>query len=316
MGSPRERMLRLLSLLQSGRKWPAADLADATGCTPRTLRRDIDYLRDLGYPVHSVRGPGGHYQLVAGRALPPLMLEDDEAAATVLGLQLAASEDAAGGSTAEAARRAGDKLRRILPPALRRSTDQLLAAIELADTTYPLPVPELLRTVATAISANRALVFGYRGKTGDTEREVEPARVLRLWQRWYLFGWDRTRGDWRTFRLDRIDGVPATGSRFLPRTPPADDLTTYLREHFGGVPALTVTLTLHTSAADAAARLHRIDGVIETLGEDRCRYTAHVDSYEWLAVVLVLTDIEFTVEEPESFRQHLATQAHRLMRAV
>jgi predicted DNA-binding transcriptional regulator YafY len=309
-------MLRLLSLLQSGRQWPAAELADANGCTSRTLRRDIEYLRELGYPVRSVRGPGGHYQLVAGRALPPLMLEDDEATATVLGLQLAASEDAAGSPMAEAARRAGDKLRRILPPALRRSTDQLLAAIELTATAYPLPLPELLRAIAASISVNRTLVFCYRGKGGDTEREVEPARMLRLRHRWYLFGWDRERGDWRTFRLDRIDGIPVTGSLFRSRTPPADDLTAYLREHFHGVPTLAVTLTLHASAADAATRLHRIDGVIETLGENRCRYTAHVDSYEWLTLVLILTDIDFTVEAPDSFGEYLAARAQRLLRAV
>lgn len=316
MGSPRERMLRLLSLLQTGRQWPATDLTQATGSTPRTLRRDIEFLRELGYPVQSIRGPGGHYQLVAGRALPPLMLEDDEAIATVLGLRLAAAGDTGIGFTAEAAGRAGAKLQRLLPAKLRRTVDDLLTTVDISAGTHPLPSPGLVKIITRAIAAHEVLSFAYTSATGTAERQVEPARLLRIQQRWYLFAWDRDRMDWRTFRLDRIDGDPAAGERFSPRSLPAEDMVSYLREHFRGVPELTVVLTLHTSTEDAASRLYRIDGTLEPLDDTNCRYTAHVDSYEWLTLVLTLTDIEFTVNRPDEFRRHLTTHTQRLVRAT
>ncbi|AXE38021.1 helix-turn-helix transcriptional regulator [Acidipropionibacterium virtanenii] len=314
--TPRERMLRLLSLLQTGRQWPAADLARATATTPRTLRRDIGFLRELGYPVQSARGPGGHYRLVAGRALPPLMLEDDEAIATVLGLRLAAAGGAGSGATAEAAGRAADKLRRLLPPRLRRTTDELLDAVEISATSVALPAPALLATLTRAASRSTTVSFGYESRTGTAEREVGPVRLLRLKQRWYLFAWDLDRHDWRTFRLDRIIGDPEEGGP-LPRRPlPAEDLQTYLREHFRGVPELTVVLTLHAGATDAASRLYRVDGTLEPLGDDSCRYVAHVDSYQWLTVVLTLSDVDFTVESPEDYRKYLSRHASRLMDAT
>ncbi|APU15363.1 MULTISPECIES: helix-turn-helix transcriptional regulator [Actinoalloteichus] len=316
MGSPRERMLRLLSLLQSGRRWTATDLAAALECTPRTLRRDIEYLRELGYPVTSTRGPGGNYRLVAGRALPPLMLEDDEAIATVLGLKLAVAGDVGIGFAAEAAQRAEEKLRRILPPKLRRTTDELLVAVEFAAAAHPLPASTLLTTIAEAISGHRRLTFTYESRKGSAERQVEPTRLLRMQQRWYLFAWDRGRADWRTFRLDRMTDSPVPGTGFIPRPVPSDDLLGYTHEHFRRTPMHTITLTLQTSAQDASVRLHRIDGVLEPLANGRCRYTAHVDSYEWLALVLILTDIEFTIVGPEEFREYIATHAQRWTRSA
>ncbi|MDN6556846.1 MAG: YafY family transcriptional regulator [Acidipropionibacterium acidipropionici] len=310
--TPRERMLRLLSLLQTGRQWPAADLADATGATPRTLRRDIDFLRELGYPVRSARGPGGHYQLVAGRALPPLMLEDDEAVATVLGLRLAAAADVGGGSTAEAAERAADKLRRMLPPRLRRTTDGLMGAVEISATASVLPAPTLLATLARAVSQTTRVSFTYQSRSGTARRDVEPARLIQLRQRWYLFAWDRDRHDWRTFRLDRFHSDPQAGGPFTPRPLPAGDLPAYLRERFVGAPELTVVLTLHADASQAASRLYRIDGTLEPLDDGSCRYVAHVDSYEWLTVALTLSDVDFTVESPDAYRAFLAERAARL----
>lgn len=313
--TPRERMLRLLSLLQTGRQWPAADLAQATGATPRTLRRDIDFLRELGYPVRSARGPGGHYQLVAGRALPPLMLEDDEAVATVLGLRLAAAADVGGGSTAEAAGRAADKLRRLLPPRLRRTTDGLMAAVEISATASALPTPALLTTLARAVSQTTRVSFTYQSRNGTARREVEPIRLIQLRQRWYLLAWDRDRHDWRTFRLDRFRSDPEPGGPFTPRPLPADDLQAYLRERFVGAPELTVVLTLHADASEAASRLYRIDGTLEPLDDGTCRYVAHVDSYEWLTVALVLSHVDFTVESPDAYRAFLAGRAARLTAA-
>ncbi len=316
MGSPRARMLRLLSLLQSGRQWTATDLAETTESTPRTLRRDIEFLRDLGYPVQSSRGPGGYYQLVSGRALPPLMLEDDEAIATVFSLKLAASGATGHEETANAAQRAEAKLHRILPPKLRKTVDALIATTDISSTAGALPEFGLVKSIAEAITANRILTFDYARASDDARREVEPARLLRLQQRWYLFSWDRGRSDWRTFRLDRIDNVHVGSEHYHPKMLPADDLPAYLRSQFRGIPEHTVVLTLHASAEDAAERLYRVDGTLEPVSEGECRYIAYVDSYEWLALSLMLTDIDFIVESPGAFRAYLAMHASRMLRGT
>ena len=313
MTAPRERMLRLLSLLQSGRQWPAAELATAMEVPPRTLRRDIDHLRTLGYPVESTRGPGGNYRLVAGAALPPLMLEHDEAIATVLGLRLAAAGATGIDLTAESADRAAAKLRRVLPAALRRRTDEMLAAVEFGSGEQPRVTPDVLNVLAAAIAARRCLEFGYTAKRGPSSRTVEPMRLVQLGRRWYLYAWDLDRRDWRNFRLDRITTPRTTEVAFEPRALPADDVAGHLQERFHSPKSLRITLTLHVGASEAAARLHRIDGSFEALGDHSCRYVAYVDSFEWLAVVLTLTDIDFTVEEPAEFSEYLARTGQRLL---
>jgi predicted DNA-binding transcriptional regulator YafY len=314
--APRERMLRLLSLLQSGRHWPAAELATAVGVPTRTLRRDLDQLRTMGYPVESTRGPGGHYRLVAGAALPPLMLGDDEAIATVLGLRLAASGATGIDLAAESAERAAAKLRRILPAALRRRTDEMLAAVEFGRSEQPRTSTAVLGAVASAIAAHRCLAFAYRGKAGPSSRTVEPRRLVQLRQRWYLYAWDRDRRDWRNFRLDRIADPRTTGVAFGDVPLPTDDLAGHLRARFHGPKSIRVVLTLHTDVRDAAARLHRVDGSLEALDGHTCRYVAYVDSFEWLAAVLAVTDLDFTVEETAEFRDHLARTGQRLLRAT
>ncbi|WP_245193107.1 helix-turn-helix transcriptional regulator [Amycolatopsis alba] len=314
MTAPRERMLRLLSLLQTGRGWPAAELATAMEVPPRTLRRDIDHLRGLGYPVESSRGPGGNYRLVAGTALPPLMLEHDEAIATVLGLRLAAAGGTGIDLTAESADRAAAKLRRVLPPALRRRTDAMLAAVEFGIGEQPRVTPDVLTVLAAAIAARRCLEFTYTAKDGPSSRTVEPMRLVQLGRRWYLYAWDLGRRDWRSFRLDRIAAPRTTEVAFEPRDLPVDDVAGHLQERFHSPKSLRITLTLDVGAEEAAARLHRVDGSFEALGDDSCRYVAHVDSFEWLAVVLTLTDIGFTVEEPAEFGEYLARTGRRLLR--
>ncbi len=204
MATPRERMVRLLSLLQSGRQWAADDLAAAMDTTPRTLRRDIEHLRGQGYPVESTRGPGGHYRLVAGAALPPLMLEDDEAVASVLGLRFIAAGGSGLDFQSEAADRAIAKLRRILPAPLRRTADRVLAAIELDSTSHPQPSSDIVRVLADAITSHQLLTFDYHRGEQTMSRTVEPYRIVRIKGRWYHLCWDTDRDDWRTFRLDRI----------------------------------------------------------------------------------------------------------------
>ncbi len=316
MTAPRERMLRLLSLLQSGRHWPAVELASAMEVPPRTLRRDIDHLRNLGYPVESSRGPGGNYRLVAGAALPPLMLEHDEAIATVLGLRLAAAGGTGIDLTAESADRAAAKLRRILPAPLRRKTDEVLAAVEFGQGDRPSVTPDILGVLSAAIAAHRCLEFQYTAKVGPSSRTVEPRRLVQLGRRWYLYAWDLDRRDWRNFRLDRIDRPRTNDVAFEPRPLPVDDLAGHLQERFHSPKSLRIVLTLHVDAREAAARLHRVDGTLEAVDDHRCRYVAYVDSFEWLAVVLTVTDVDFTVEEPAGFRDHLARTGRRLLRAT
>lgn len=309
-------MLRLLSLLQTGRAWSAADLADAAGATPRTLRRDLTRLRDLGYPVESLRGPGGHYRLVAGAALPPLMLEDDEAIACMVGLKLAAAGAPGPAGVADAAGRAAGKLTRVLPARLRRRADAVLAAVQVDAADDPQPAPALLGDLAAAATSRELVTFEHRGARGTAARTVEPVRLVRVDGRWYLFGWDRDREDWRSFRLDRVRDVHRTGRGFRARSLPADDVAALLHDRFRGPRDQQVILLLHADVEEAAHRLHRVEGTLEPLGPDLCRYVARVDSFEWLGVVLVLSDLEVTVEEPDAFRRHLADVATRLRRAA
>lgn len=316
MATPRERMVRLLSLLQSGRQWAAADLAVAMDTTPRTLRRDIEHLRRQGYPVESTRGPGGHYRLVAGAALPPLMLEDDEAVASVLGLRLIASGGAGLDFQSEAADRAIAKLRRILPAPLRRRADQVLTAVDLDVTSHPQPSSDIVRVLAEAITGRKIVTFDYLRGEQTTSRTVEPYRIVRSRGRWYHLCWDTDRDDWRTFRLDRIAAPAPTDRQFRARPLPAEDVVGYLAGQFGGTRQLRVVLTLHASAREAAARLHRIDGSLEPTGAEQCRYTAHVDSPEWLTTVLILSGLDFAVEESEEFTTYLADAGHRLLAAT
>lgn len=309
-------MLELLSLLQSGRRWTSQDLSRAMDVPARTLRRDLEHLRDLGYPVEGVRGPGGHYRLVAGSALPPLMLDDDEATAIVLGLRLAATGGTGVDFTAEAADRAGAKLRRILPASLRRRTDEVLAAVEFAHVDHPRVDTDTLITTTRAITTRHCLSFTHHGRSGVSGRVVEPMRLVQIRGRWYLYAWDRDRNDWRNFRVDRIAEPQTTQKTFLPRPLPTEDLVQHIEARFHGPWTNQVVLTLHTDVHDAASRLHRIDGVLETIDDHRCRYTASVDSYTWIAVVLTATDIEFSVDEPADFRAFLEHTGRRLLRAT
>ncbi len=315
MASPRERMLRLLSLLQTGRQWSADELTAAMQTTDRTLRRDMENLRELGYPVRGVRGPGGYYRLDAGKALPPLMLDDDEAIATVLGLRLAAAGGMGILFPAEAAARAESKLRRILPVGLRQKTDDMLAVVDIENTEQPQPTPDQLATIAEAIAGRKELSFDHVGAKGLLRRRVEPARLVHMNRRWYLYAWDLERADWRAFRLDRIAGAPIVGLGFEPRVLPTEDVIGQLNDQFNGPAKHRIVLTLHATVQEAASRLYRVDGSLDPLADGRCRYVAHVDSFQWLALVLVVTDMEFDIEEPEQFRDYIRAVGERFGRS-
>jgi predicted DNA-binding transcriptional regulator YafY len=321
MADPSRRMLALLSTLQDGRTRSGAELAARLGTSPRTLRRDIDRLRELGYPVQARPGPGGHYRLVAGTAMPPLLLDDDEAVAIAVGLRLAAStpthvDDEEGDDEEGAASHALRKLEQVLPARLRHKVTALHRATETAPVPGVAVSTRLLGLVGTAAEQHERLVFGYRSRDGvPTERRVEPYRQVLSGRRWYLLGWDLDRGEWRTFRLDRVTDAHVTGERFVPRELPAESAAAYLDAALKA-PRHRAVLTFLAPVEELAGLLAHQDGTLEPIDDGRCRYTTWVDSFEWLAVTTAILGVEFRVEEPAGFAEYCMQLRDRLGRAV
>ncbi len=286
MNGPSVRMLELLSLLQGGRTWPAIELAAKVGTTPRTLRRDLDRLRELGYPVVSTRGPGGSYRLVAGRAMPPLTFTDDEAVAAVVGLRYAAQVLSDG-----AAEGALHKVEQALPPRLR---DRMaaVAASTTAVSRDPVDV-RLVETLARAATACRDVRFSYTDRSSAvSERHVEPYRQVLLGRRWYLLGWDLDRADWRTFRVDRIASVEVPGSTFAPKSPLPDTMLTTAPTGPGAAVWFAAPVSV------VATKLHAEAGTLEPLDDESCRFTTPPDDWPWLAAAVAGVGVPYRVEGP------------------
>ncbi|NEK57168.1 YafY family transcriptional regulator [Geodermatophilus sabuli] len=317
MTDPGGRTLRLLSLLQQRRYWAGADLADRLGISVRTLRRDVDRLRTLGYPVEAQRGVDGGYQLAPGAALPPLVLDDEEAVALVIGLQAAAHSAVAG--TAESSVRALAKVVQVMPARLRRRVEALRAVTEPASWGGPRDVvdPAALTTVASACRDVERLAFAYTAADGTpTDREVEPHRLVSLGRRWYLVAYDLTRGDWRSFRLDRLSAPRATGARFAPRRLPAEDAVAFVRAGLGvRATGWRVEALVAAPADDVRARIGRW-AAVEDAGPGRCRVTTEPDDLDWAALALGSLGAEFSVVGPPELREHLRGWADRFDRAV
>ena len=313
------RLLTLLSLLQTPREWPGGELADRLGVSRRTVRRDIDRLRDLGYPVQATLGADGGYRLVAGKAMPPLVLDDEEAVAIAVGLRAGAGHAVEG--VEEASVRALAKLEQVLPSRLRRRVSTLQAA------TVPLLMrgdaasvdPRTLTSIAAAITGTERLRFGYRAGDGArTKRQVEPYRLVSTARRWYLVAYDLGREDWRTFRVDRVGDPYPTGARFAPRELPTGDAAEFLTSSMrGGQQPWEVDVSFAAPADFVAARLPASFGVPEPTGPGSCRLRAEAgDSLEWLALRLALVDCEFTVHQPARLIEHLGALGGRLTRAA
>jgi predicted DNA-binding transcriptional regulator YafY len=316
MADPSRRMLALLSTLQDGRTWSGAELAARLGTSPRTLRRDVDRLRELGYPVQARPGPGGHYQLVAGTAMPPLLLDDDEAVAIAVGLRLAASTRTLVDDEGGAASRALRKLEQVLPARLRRKVAALHRATETAQAPGAAVSTRVLSLVGTAAAQHERLVFGYRSRDGEpTQRRVEPYRQVLAGRRWYLVGWDLDRGDWRTFRLDRVTDARTTGERFAPRELPAESAAAYLDATLKA-PRHRAVLVFRAPVERLADRIGHQDGTLEPIDAGSCRYTTWVDSFEWLATTTGILGVEFRVEEPTGFAEYCAELSGRFGRAA
>jgi predicted DNA-binding transcriptional regulator YafY len=310
------RLLTLLSLLQARRDWPGHELADRLEVSGRTVRRDVDRLRELGYPVESLTGPAGGYRLAAGTALPPLLLDDDEAIAIAVGLRTAARASVTG--IEETSVRALVKLEQVLPAHLRRRVQALSSATTtLSYEGGPSADPQALTLIAAACRDHERVRFAYEGRDGaKSRREVEPHSLVNVGRRWYVVAWDCGRRDWRTFRVDRLSR-PAIGARFQPRELPAEDAAAYVSQSLSARPTrYEARITLHASAEEMRKRMPRWWGPFEPLGEDRCEYRPGDDNLAWLAARLAMLDVEFEVHEPPELLEHLQALSARLARAA
>lgn len=307
------RMLRLLSLLQTHRYWPGPELCQRLEVSPRTLRRDIERLRDLGYDVDAARGLAGGYQLRAGGQLPPLLLDDDEAVAIAVGLHSAAASSVSG--VEETSVRALTKVLTLLPPRLRRQIDAVASHTDSSPTYGPVVNPTVLTTLAQGCRDDEVLAFGYTARGGDrTERSVEPHRLVSQGRRWYLVAYDRGRHDWRSFRVDRIADASLTGSRFRPRELPSDDARAFVQAGISAMPhRYFVSVLFHTSYDEVARPWKTWGEVTETA--DGCRATAKADALEWPMMLLAAATCEFTIEGPPELRQLITEASQRLARA-
>ena len=312
------RLLQLLSLLQTPREWPGSELARRLEVTPRTIRRDIDRLRELGYPVEATMGAAGGYRLGAGTAMPPLLLDDDEAVAIAVGLRAATGQAIAG--IEESAVRALTKLEQVLPSRLRRRVRTLGAATDpltmppALSTAAPTPGvdAEILTVFAAAIANRERVRFRYTSYDGtEAARHVDPHRLVPAGRRWYLLAFDNDRDEWRTFRADRITRPQPTGARIKPHDIPGGDAAAFVqRQLFSSAPTYTAVATLHTPVEQAARRFARAD--LEPLDEQSCRLHGHGDTLEWTAIRLILLGCDFEVHDPPELVDYLRTLSARL----
>jgi predicted DNA-binding transcriptional regulator YafY len=310
------RLLRLLSLFQTRRYWSGADLSARLEVTSRTLRRDIDRLRTLGYPVNSTSGAEGGYQLGAGAALPPLLLDDEEAVAVAVGLRTAASGTVEG--IEEASVRALAKLEQVLPSRLRRRVSALHSFILPLASSGPSVSAETLVAIAGACRDSEKLRFSYHSRDGSgSQREVEPHRLVNTGRRWYLVAWDVGRNNWRTFRVDRIEPGLSSGSRFSPRKPPDGDFRLYVSRSVGYAPyRYRATVILHAPVERVAEQIPSAVGMLEAIDEHTCQLRAGACSLDALSVYLAMIGFEFEVREPPELIERIRWLVERFNRAL
>ncbi|MCP2259226.1 putative DNA-binding transcriptional regulator YafY, contains an HTH and WYL domains [Streptoalloteichus tenebrarius] len=305
-----ERVLRLLALLQRRPSWTASELAAELGVTDRSVRRDVERLRAIGYPVHAAAGVGGGYQLGAGARLPPLLLDDEEAIATAVSLRLASGGTVAGAG--EAALRALAKLDQVMPPRLRAEVRAVHGATETLVGAGVEIDAELLVTLARACRDAVRVRFRYTGRDGaEHERTVEPVRMVATSRRWYLMAWDVDRDDWRTFRLDRMRDAVATTWRFRVREHP--DPVAYVRRSVTEAPYRYVArVRLHARPEQVRELVPPQVGHVEDDRDGWCVLVVGGDDLDWLAVHVIRLGFEAEVLEPPELREAAAQLARRL----
>ncbi|HKU24195.1 MAG TPA: YafY family protein [Candidatus Sulfotelmatobacter sp.] len=310
------RLLRLLSLFQVQRYWSGTDLSDRLRVTPRTLRRDVDRLRSLGYPVHSTSGVAGGYQLGAGATLPPLLLDDDEAVAVALGLRTSATGAVSG--IEEASVRALMKLEQVLPPRLRSRVAALHGFVVPLETRAPRVQADRLSFIANSCRDHEGIRFTYHDRIGSaTTRTVEPHRLVHTGYRWYLVAWDLTREDWRTFRVDRVQGKLKTSTRFKPRKPPEGGFATFVSKSIAHVPnPYSARVTLHASMETLARRISPSLGALEAIDTQSCLLHTGAHSLEAITIHLLLLGVGFQVHEPPELVTYIRELTARLSQGV
>lgn len=314
------RLLALLSMLQARRDWPGGLLAERLGVSERTVRRDVDRLRELGYPVQAVKGPDGGYRLEAGSQLPPLLFDEEQAVALAVALRIAVGT---GAGIEEAAARALTTVRQVLPARLRRRVDALEVSAA-GRGTDPQVDTEVLLTLSAAVRAREELRFDYRapGCSEDAEprppRRVQPHHLVVRAGRWYVVGWDPDRGDWRTYRADRMKLRVPNGPRFAPREVPGGDVAAFLSARFKGAESADAwpcrgEVILDLPVAEVAPFAG--DGVVEEVGAARTRLTAGAWSWAALAASLARFDAEIEVVAPAELRAAFGELSRRAARA-
>jgi len=316
MSQTSSRLLELLSLLQGRRDWMGGELADRLQVSGRTIRRDVERLRELGYPVESLRGPAGGYRLRAGTAMPPLLLDDDEAIAIAVGLRTAARASVAG--IEETAVRALVKLEQVLPAHLRRRVGALGSATTTLPVSGPTVDPQHLTVIAAACRDSECLRFAYRSRDlTESRRLVEPHSLVNLGRRWYLVAWDRQREDWRSFRVDRLTKPASSGVRFVPRRLPARNAAAYVERSITARPnRFAAVVTLHAPAEEITRRVPARWGAIEPIDARTCEYRTGDEDLGWLAMRIAMLGVDFEVREPPELVEHMRAMASRLGRAT
>jgi predicted DNA-binding transcriptional regulator YafY len=318
MAKTSARLLSLLSLLQARRDWPGALLAERLEISPRTVRRDVDRLRELGYPIAAFKGPDGGYRLDAGSELPPLLFDDEQAVALAVALQIATTT---GAGIEEAAARALNTVRQVMPVRLRHRIDTLQFTTIERPASQPEPQVEsgVLVALSAAVQAREVLRFDYG--MDAPPRRVQPHHLVAWGGRWYLVAWDLDREDWRTFRADRMTPRIPTGPRFVPRELPGGDVSTFVANRFRGSDGSGAAgewpcrgeVILDLPAAEVAS--YSRDGVVEELGPDRCRLVLGSWSWPGLAAAIGRFDADIEVVGPVELKAAFAHLARRFTAA-
>jgi predicted DNA-binding transcriptional regulator YafY len=309
------RLLRLLTLLQTRREWSGQDLADQLGVSTRTVRRDVDKLRDLDYPVDAIKGIAGGYRLGKGAQLPPLLLDDEEAVAVAIALRTATGSSVTG--VGEASLRALVKLEQVLPSRLRHRVDAMRVSTVPTPGTAPTVDAEVLTAIAVACRERQRLRFDYQGHGGaESVRVTEPHELVVWGRRWYLVAWDIERADWRTFRVDRMRPRVPTGPRFTVRELPGGDPAAFVSRSVAQRWPYQAVLRIHTSADSPQARWWSTYGRVEPVDEHTCLLHVGADNPRGLTFLLGAMDVDFEVTHGPELAEHLRHVANRYLRAI
>jgi predicted DNA-binding transcriptional regulator YafY len=308
------RLLRLLSLLQSRRQWSGRDLSERLEIDARTVRRDVDKLRELGYPVRASSGLGGGYQLGAGSSMPPVLLNDDEAVAVAFALRTAAGSV---GRMEETAIGLLAKLDQVLPNRVRKRASALHAVTLSLGSAQAAPPVDVLARIASACRDNMRVKLSYQDRDGkNSSRTIEPLKLVHTGSRWYLVAWDMQREDWRTFRVDRIERLLASGPQFVPRKFP-EDIATYVQRSLRHMSyRYRVRLRVKGSLEVLQKQVPRWCGPLEAAADGTCTLSTGADTIEMLAAMLVMTCAEFEIIDAPELIPELRKVVERLSRAI